>query len=163
MRYVRLLPVPGMAKATLLAGVLIASAPGMLSAQPIEKNASTAYVAHIVFRPLFSTNVARLGTATSLDTVPAHCIAVERFVSDKDVLSSICEVTDAAGDKVFSSFEAPNIDKSQPRVICGTHILAAGTGKYKAIAEGDPFACIAMPALVGPSVETAMAKTREIK
>jgi hypothetical protein len=163
MRYIRLLPVPGMAKTTLLAGVLIALAPGMLSAQPIEKNASTAYVAHIVLRPLFSSDVTRLETAASLETIPARCISVQRFVDGNDALSSICEMTDSAGDKVFSSFDIRQIDKSQPKMVCGTHILAAGTGKYQAIAEGEPFACVAMPPLAGPSVETAMNTTREIR
>ena len=163
MRYVHLLPRPGMAKTTLLAGVLMAFAPGIVSAEPVERNGTIPYVAHLVFRPLFSSDVARLATAASLEKLPAHCTAVERFVGEDEILTSVCEVTDGAGDKVFSSFEARDIDRAQPKMVCGTHIIAGGTGKYKRVAEGKPFICVAMPALVGPSVETAMAKTREIK
>jgi len=157
MCHVRRLPLPGMAKTTLVAGALMALAPGVVSAQPIEKNDSTAYVAHVVFRPLFSSDVTHLGTATSLEDIPARCIAVERSVGDKDVLSSMCEVTDSAGDKVFSSFDTRDIDESQPKMVCGTDILTAGTGKYKGIDEHKPFACIAIPATAAPPVQSAMA------
>jgi hypothetical protein len=63
----RLLPDSTIAKTTLLAGVLMTFAPGIASAQPIEKNGTIAYVAHLVIRPLFSSDVARLGSAASLE------------------------------------------------------------------------------------------------
>jgi hypothetical protein len=109
------------------------------------KDELEAYVAHVVIRPLFSNDVAHR-TATSLETIPARCIAVERYVGDKDVFSSICEVTDSAGDKVFSSFETRQVDKSPPKMVCGTHILTAGTGKYNGIAEGEPCRHLLAPA-----------------
>jgi hypothetical protein len=51
-------------------------------------------------------------------------------------------LTDSAGDVVFSTFDTRDLDKSQPKMDCGTHIITGGTGKYKGITGSEPFACI---------------------
>jgi hypothetical protein len=49
-----------------------------------------------------------------------------------------------------------DVDKSQPSMGCGTHIITGGTGKYAGITGSEPFACNAMPALAGAGSYTAM-------
>ena len=56
-----------------------------------------------------------------------------------------CVLADADGDKISpSTFDTRDLDKSQPDLSCGTHIITGGTGKY---AGSEPFACNSMPAL----------------
>jgi hypothetical protein len=43
---------------------------------------------------------------------------------------------------VFSTFDTRDLDKSQPKMDCGTHTITGGTGKYKGISGREPFACI---------------------
>jgi hypothetical protein len=139
MRYVHLRPDPGMnlhLKATLLAGVFMVLAPGFATAQSIE--GTSPFVAHLVFRPLLSVDAAVLGPVASLEDLPAHCA----FAGRDDV---VCVLTDSDGDKIFSTFDGRDADKSQPKMVCGTRIIAAGTGKYKAIPERQPLACISIP------------------
>ncbi len=58
-------------------------------------------------------------------------------------------LADADGDTIFSTFDTRDLDKSQPDMACGTHIITGGTGKYKGITGSEPFACISLPALAG--------------
>ncbi len=60
------------------------------------------------------------------------------------------------GDKIVSTFDTRDIDKSQPEMNCGTHVIVGGTGKYKGITGREPFSCQAMPALAGPGGYTAL-------
>jgi hypothetical protein len=124
-------------KTALLSGLLMAFAPWLLLAQPIEKTGT--YVAHFVFRPLLTPDVLVLGTvAPSLEATPVHCT------------DGACVLTDSDGDKIFSTFDTRDLDKSQPKMVCGTHIITGATGKYKGITGSEPFACIAIPPLTGP-------------
>ena len=50
--------------------------------------------------------------------------------------------TDADGDTVFSTFNTRDLDKSQPKMDCGTHFIKGGSGKYKGITGLEPFSCI---------------------
>ena len=34
---------------------------------------------------------------------------------------------------IFSTFDTRDLDKSQPQMSCGTHVITGGTGKYKGI------------------------------
>ena len=40
-------------------------------------------------------------------------------------------LADNDGDKIFSTFDTRDLDKSQPEMDCGTHIITGGTGKYR--------------------------------
>ena len=51
-------------KTAILSGVLVAFAPGIMLADPIEKKGTTPYVTHFIFRPVQSLEVSGLGTAT---------------------------------------------------------------------------------------------------
>jgi hypothetical protein len=160
-----------MVKAALLSGILMAFAPGIALGQAIEKKGTTPYVTHFIFRPLMNIDIADLGTATSLEAVgttenmkgekmfdkmSAHCTALSVASGDKKYIDGACVLADSDGDKIFSTFDTRDLDKSQPEMGCGTHIITGGSGKYAGITGSEPFACIAMPALSGPGGYTAM-------
>jgi hypothetical protein len=158
-------------KMALLSGVLAAFAPGVVLGQSIEKKGTTPYVTHFIFRPLMSIDIPGLGTATPLEAVgttqnmkgekmldkmSAHCAALSVESGDKKYIDGACVLTDSDGDKIFSTFDTRDLDKSQPKMDCGTHVITGGTGKYKGITGKEPFACIAMPPLAGSGAYTAM-------
>ena len=74
----------------------------------------------------------------------------------KKYIDGACVLADTDGDKIFSTFDTRDVDKSQPTMNCGTHIITGGTGKYAGITGSEPFACISMPALAGVGGYTAM-------
>jgi hypothetical protein len=90
------------------------------------------------------------------DKMSARCAAFSVASGDKKYIDGACVLTDSDGDKVFSTFDTRDLDKSQPKMNCGTHIITGGTGKYAGITGSEPFACITMPALAGPGGYTAM-------
>ena len=156
----------------LLASImLVGFAPGTVGAQTTEKKGTTPYVTHFVFRPVQSLDVAGLGTATlleavgttqnmkgekMLDKMSARCTALSVDSGPKKYIDGACILADADGDKIFSTFDTRDVDKSQPTLSCGTHIITGGTGKYAGITGSEPFACNAMPALAGAGGYTAM-------
>ena len=156
-------------KIGLLCLVLSALLPAAAGAQTIEKKGTTPYVTHFIFRPIMNIDIPGLGTATNLEAVgttqnmkgekmldkmSAHCAALSVASGDKN--DGACVLADTDGDKIFSTFDTRDVDKSQPEMNCGTHIITGGTGKYKGITGREPFACITMPALAGPGGQTAM-------
>jgi hypothetical protein len=158
-------------KTAIFAGVLTAFAPITVSGQSIEKKGSTPYVTHFIFRPLMSIDIADLGKATTLEAVgttenmkgekmldkmSAHCTALNVASGEKKYIDGACVLADKDGDKIFSTFDTRDVDKSDPKMDCGTHIITGGTGKYKGITGKEPFACITMPALAGPGGYFAM-------
>jgi hypothetical protein len=160
-----------LARTTLFAAVLVALAPTAVQGEPIEKKGTTPYVTHFIFRPLMSLDIGELGKATTLEAVgttqnmkgekmldkmSARCLALNVASGDKKYIDGACVLADSDGDKIFSTFDTRDLDKSQPKMDCGTHIITGGTGKYKGITGSEPFACIAMPALAGPGDYFAM-------
>ena len=158
-------------KTTALAAVLMSCAAAAVAGDPIEKKGTTPYVTHFIFRPLMSIDIAELGKATTLEAVgttqnmkgekmldkmSARCAALNVSSGDKKYIDGACVLTDSDGDRIFSTFDTRDLDKSQPKMDCGTHIITGGTGKYKGITGTEPFACIAMPALAGPGDYFAM-------
>ena len=155
----------------LLTGALFAFSPGVVCAQQIAKKGTTPYVTHFIFRPVMSIDIPGLGTATNLEAVgttqnmqgekmldkmSARCAALSVASGDKKYIDGACVLTDSDGDQIFSTFDTRDLDKSQPKMDCGTHIITGGTGKYKGITGSEPFACINMPKLAGPGDYTAM-------
>jgi hypothetical protein len=151
--------------------VMMAFAPGVVLGDPMERKGTTPYVTHFIFRPLMSLDVLPLGTATQLEAVgttenmkgekmfdkmSARCAALSVTSGDKKYIDGACVLADSDGDKIFSTFDTRDLDKSQPDMGCGTHIITGGTGKYAGITGSEPFACIAMPALAGLGGYTAM-------
>ena len=152
--------------------VMMAFAPGVVLGDPMEKKGTTPYVTHFVFRPLMSLDVLPLGTATLLEAVgttenmkgekmfdkmSARCTALSVAAGDKKYIDGACVLADSNGDKIFSTFDTRDVDKSMgEKGACGTHIITGGTGKYAGITGSEPFACNALPALAGAGGYTAM-------
>jgi hypothetical protein len=158
-------------KTTLVAAALVAVAPASVEGQQIEKKGTTPYVTHFIFRPLHSIDVSDLGTATMLEAVgttqnlkgekmldkmSARCAALKVDSGEKKYIDGACVLADTDGDKIFSTFDTRDVDSSQPKMNCGTHIITGGTGKYKGITGKEPFACDAMPELAGTGGYFAM-------
>ena len=140
-------------------------------AQPIEKQGTTPYVTHFIFRPVQSLEVKGVGTATlleavgtmqnlkgepMLDKMAARCTALNVESGDKKYIDGACALTDKDGDVIFSTFDTRDLDASQPDMKCGTHIITGGSGKYAGITGREPFACHDMPKLAGTGGYFAM-------
>src|SRR5215831_18860627 len=158
-------------RTAILSAVLMSFATGVALAAPIEKKGTSPYVTHFIFRPVQSLEVPGLGTATLLealgttqnmkgekmfDKMSARCTALSVDSGPKKYIDGACVLADADGDKIFSTFDTRDVDKSQPSLSCGTHIITGGTGKYAGITGSEPFSCEAMPALAGAGGYTAM-------
>ena len=158
-------------RTAVLSTMLMSVGLGAALADPMEKKGTTPYVTHFIFRPVQSLEVPGLGTATllealgttsnmkgekMLDKMSARCTALSVDSGPKKYIDGACVLADADGDKIFSTFDTRDVDKSQPDMKCGTHIITGGTGKYKGITGSEPFACNAMPALAGAGGYTAM-------
>jgi len=157
--------------ATLVAGGLVALVPAAVQGEPVEKKGTTPYVTHFIFRPVMNLDIGELGKATTLEAVgttqnmkgekmldkmSARCVALNVASGEKKYIDGACVLADSDGDKIFSTFDTRDLDKSQPKMDCGTHIITGGTGKYKGITGSEPFACITMPALAGSGDYFAM-------
>jgi len=158
-------------KTAIFVGALAVFTPMAVSGEPIEKKGTTPYVTHFIFRPLMDLDIPDLGKATALEAVgttenmkgekmldkmSARCTALSVASGEKKYIDGACVLADKDGDKIFSTFDTRDLDKSQPKMDCGTHIITGGTGKYKGITGSEPFACITMPALAGPGGYFAM-------
>jgi hypothetical protein len=145
--------------------LLLFLAAGSAEGQLQEKKGTTPYVTHFVFRPLMSIDIPGLGKATPLEAVgttqnmkgeklfdkmSAHCVALNVESGDKKYIDGACVLADSDGDKIFSTFDTRDVNKSQPDRSCGTHVITGGTGKYKGMTGKEPFACLAMAAPAGP-------------
>jgi len=153
-------------------GPLMALAPGIIfSADAMENKGTTTYVTHFIFRPVPGLGVPGLGKATLLEAVgitqnmkgekmfdkmSARCTALSVDSGPKKYIDGACVLDDADGDMIFSTFDTRDIDKSQPDMNCGTHVITGGTGKYKGITGSEPFACNNLPALAGEGDYTSM-------
>jgi hypothetical protein len=145
---------------SLLSGLLIVVAPASVLGDAIPKSGTTSYVTHFVFHPLASIAVPGVGKAAALEAVGptenmkgekmldkmmAKCTAVSVDSAGKKYIDGACALTDHDGDVAFSTFDTRDLDKSQPKMDCGTHIITGGTGKYAGITGREPFACIQKP------------------
>ena len=156
---------------SLLCGALIVLGTGITPGEAMEQKGTTPYVTHFVFRPLQTIDVQGVGTVTMLeatgttdnmkgekmlDKMSARCEALSVDSGSKKYIDGACVLADTDGDKIFSTFDTRDLDKSQPDMNCGTHIITGGTGKYKGITGSEPFACNGLPALAGEGGYTAM-------
>lgn len=146
--------------------------PGVVLGASLEPKGSTSYTSHYVFHPIGTIEIPGVGKSTALqmigttentkgqgafDKMKARCFAVNVETGDKKWIDGGCAMTDSDGDVVFSSFDTRDLDKSQPKMDCGTHVITGGTGKYKGITGREPFSCVSLPAPKGePSGAFAM-------
>jgi hypothetical protein len=156
---------------SLLSGALIALVTGITSGEAMEKKGTTPYVTHFVFRPLQTINIEGVGSVTlleatgttdnmkgekMLDKMSARCEALSVDSGPKKYIDGACVLADADGDKIFSTFDTRDVDKSQPDMACGTHVITGGTGKYAGITGKELFACNSLPALAGEGGYSSM-------
>jgi hypothetical protein len=154
-----------------LAFAWLFSSSGIVFAGAIGQKGTDPYVTHFIFRPLQTLDVSGVGTATLLEAVgttenmkggtmfdkmSARCTALSIDSGGKKYIDGACVLDDKDGDKIFSTFDTRDVDKSQPDMSCGTHLITGGTGKYAGITGREPFACNPMPALAGEGGYTAM-------
>jgi hypothetical protein len=150
---------------------LVLLTPAAFAAEGMPEKGTTPYVTHFVFRPLMSIDVSGVGTVTTLeatgttdnmkgekmlDKMSARCLALNVQSGEKKFIDGACVLADADGDKIFSTFDTRDVDKSQPEMSCGTHVITGGTGKYAGITGTEPFACNSLPALAGEGGYTSM-------
>jgi hypothetical protein len=155
----------------LLSGLLLAFSQSSAHSAELPKKGVTPYVTHFIFRPHQTVALEGLGNVTvleatgttenmkgekMLDKMSARCEALSVDSGPKKYIDGACVLADADGDMIFSTFDTRDLDKSQPDLGCGTHIITGGTGKYKGITGSEPFACNAMPNLAGTGGYTAM-------
>jgi hypothetical protein len=144
-------------RTALLTALLIAFYPIISLGSELPKTGSTSYTSHYVFHPLGAVELPGVGKGTALemvgttentkgeptfDKMKAKCFAVNIDTGGKKWIDGACAMTDSDGDVVFSSFDTRELDKAQPKMDCGTHIIRGGTGKYKGITGLEPFACV---------------------
>src|SRR5437016_12554590 len=121
-------------KLSLIAVSTMAFGSEVVLGEPIAKKGTTPYVTHFIFRPLMSIDIPGLGTATNLEAVgttqnmkgekmldkmSAHCAALSVASGDKKYIDGACVLADSDGDKIFSTFDTRDTDKSQPQMSCG--------------------------------------------
>ncbi len=159
-------------KSALLSGALVAFMPGAAFAQDVAaKKGVTPYVTHFIFRPVESLDIKGVGKANlleavgttqnmkgepMLDKMAARCNALQIESGEKKYIDGACALTDKEGDVIFSTFDTRDVDTSDPKMNCGTHVITGGTGKYAGITGREPFACNEMPALAGTGGYFAM-------
>jgi hypothetical protein len=151
-------------KTAIVSGILVAFAPGIAVGEPIAKKGTTPYTTHFVFYPKSTVDIPGVGTAIALEAVgptentaggtmydkmKAKCAAVKVDSGGKSWIDGACALTDADGDVIFSTFDTRDLDKAQPKMDCGTHIITGGTGKYKGITGTEPFACVTVATPAG--------------
>ena len=147
-----------------LSGLLMIVAATSVVGEPIAKKGTTSYTTHFVFYPKSTVDIPGVGTAIALEAVgptentaggtmydkmKAKCAAVKIDSGGKSWIDGACALTDADGDVIFSTFDTRDLDKAQPKMDCGTHLITGGTGKYKGITGTEPFACISKPTPAG--------------
>lgn len=150
-------------KVAFICGGLVA-VPAASFGGSIPKSGTTPYTTHFVFHPLSSVDIAGVGKAVALEAVgptentkgekmldkmQAKCNAVSIESGGRKYIDGACALTDTDGDVIFSTFDTRDLDKSQPKMSCGTHLITGGTGKYKGITGREPFACISRPTPAG--------------
>ncbi len=163
----------------LLSGPLVAFIPSavqseeptQLAEQLAAKKGTAPYVTHFIFRPVQSLEIKGVGTANlleavgttqnlkgepMLDKMAARCSALQIQSGDKKYIDGACALTDKDGDVIFSTFDTRDVDTSDPKMNCGTHLITSGSGKYTGITGREPFACNEMPNLAGTGGYFAM-------
>ncbi len=118
-------------KAALLSGLLLSLAPASSSDSRSKERgprpmSRTSFSGH-----LMNIDIAGLGTATSLEAVStttnmkgekmfdkmsAQCTALSVASGDKKYIDGACVLADSDGDKIFSTFDTRDLDKSQPEM-----------------------------------------------
>src|SRR5680860_475410 len=130
-------------KTAIVCGGLVALAPGIaVGGESMPQKGTTPYTTHFVFHPKSTIDIPGVGKAVALEADgPTENTAGEKMLDKmnakcaggKKWIDGACTLTDADGDVIFSTFDTRDLDKAQPKMDCGTHMITGGTGKYKGI------------------------------
>jgi hypothetical protein len=148
-------------RTAIIIGAVTALVPGVVLGDELAKKGSTSYTTNFVFHPmafntlkdddrlvgrviplqLFGKTTNTKGEA-AFDKMDVKCFAIKVETGSKSDFNGACTMEDDDHDKIFSTFDSRELDKSQPEMDCGTHFIVGGTGKYKGITGTEPFSCI---------------------
>jgi hypothetical protein len=146
----------GFIRTAITFGAAMALLPGVVLGEELAKKGSTSYTIRYVFHPTGYEGAAGVGRVVPMllvgttkntkgekafDNMKARCFAVKVEAGAKSYFDGACTMTDDDGDRVFSTFDSRELDKSQPEMDCGTHFIVGGTGKYKGITGTEAFDC----------------------
>src|SRR5262249_6011712 len=117
---------------TLLCGAVVALAPWISFAESpttVPSSGHSRYLAPFIFRPPLSLDDTGVGKASvmeavettqntkgekMLDKMAARCVALNVELNNKKYIDGVCVLTDNGGDKIVSTFDTRDVDKSQP-------------------------------------------------
>lgn len=71
----------------------------------------------------------------------AKCHMVSIEANGKTWTEGACASADADGDLLFATFDLRNLDKSQPKMDCGSYVTTGGTGKFKGLSATGAYTC----------------------
>ncbi len=169
MKILKLLAIGASGGAALLSTTLVILTPVILApavawAEAVPKKGKASYTTHFVFHPKSVVDIPGVGKVVALeaagptentdggwmyDKMKAKCAAVSIESGGKKWIDGACALTDKDGDVIFSTFDTRDLEKAQPKMDCGTHLITGGTGKYKGMTGKEPFACISKPTPAG--------------
>lgn len=146
-------------KTALLFGAVAACASGLALAADAPKKGSGTFVIHYVYRPIGYSEVPGVGKITALEATgkwtehngdhvsykgelgtKCHMVSIE--ANGKTWAEGACTTADADGDLFFATWDSRNLDKSQPKMDCGSYVTTGGTGKFKGLSATGAYACV---------------------
>jgi hypothetical protein len=65
------------------------------------------------------------------DKMSARCTALSIDSGGKKYIDGACVLADKDGNKIFSTFDTRDVDKSQPDMSCGTHSSPVARGSMR--------------------------------
>ena len=137
---------------------LAATASQFASAAEPPKKGNKTFTIHYLYHPVGYTEVPGVGKVTTLesagqienikgetppfkDAMKAKCQMVSIESGGKGWTEGACITTDGDGDLIFATFDSRNLDKSQPKMDCGSYVDTGGTGKFKGISATGSYTC----------------------
>ncbi len=138
---------------------LVVITPNIARADDAPKKGRKTFTIHYLYHPVGYSEVPGVGKITTLEasgqvenmkgeSVPlkeplkVKCQMVSIEAAGNSWTEGACITTDADGDLLFSTFDSRKVDKSQPKMNCGTYDNPGGTGKFKSYAATGAYACV---------------------
>ena len=145
-------------KTAIALGALAVFAPNVATAGDTPKKGSRTFTIHYVYRPVGYSEVPGVGKITVLeasgqlenikgesppfkDAIKNKCQMVSIEAGGKTWTDGACVAADGDGDLVLATFDSRNLDKSQPKMDCGSYVDTGGTGKFKGFSATGAYTC----------------------
>jgi hypothetical protein len=146
-------------KTAILFGAMQAVLFGPAAAGDVPKKGSQTFTIHYVYHPIGYSEVSGVGKITALEAIgrwgningdhvafsgdlstKCHMVSIE--ASGKTWTEGACTTADGDGHLLFATFDSRNLDKSQPKMDCGSYVTSGGTGKFKGISATGAYTCV---------------------